>query len=155
MDPLSSLEWKAIGGIIIIAIIAGIGWKIHSDGAEIRKQDKTIVTQAVVIKGQDATIKTDGVVAESKEKTNTAVVADTASVVKKQKKVADKVEAKVQDIQDRFDQLPATPVNLEAEQQELSSVRIDSLWESYCIGVPDATECKAPQPPAVPTPQGA
>ena len=147
------MGYLKLGGLLgIVLFVAGLFWYFH--GVE-EKKDGLIrdnAVQGTVIKGQEKTIETDTVVADTKEVTGSVVAAETTQKVSDQKKIVKKAEQREVVIKDHFEQLPATPENVQEQQQQLSSTRIDSLWESYCLGVPDATECKAPQPVI---PQGA
>lgn len=146
------MSYLKIGGLIgIVALVLGLIW--HFNRVE-EKKDNLLVEntkQGQVINAQDNSIKTGEIVTEVKEKTGLAIAVETGQKVEQQKKVTQKAEHREAEIVQHFDQLPVTTENAVEKQQQLSSSRIDQLWEAYCLGVPDAEECKVPQP----TPQGA
>ncbi len=156
---IAALKLKAIIALIVIVIIGGVVWKMNHDGDVKDALKKEVVTKDVVIDAQDGTIKTGEKVKEVKEDSGVKLDTEVKAVVKKQVKIDTKAEITIQDIQDRYNALPLTPDNVVAKSQELSTARIDSLWEAYCIGAPDATECQVPVVPvadvAVDNPQGA
>ncbi len=144
MEFLTGLSLKTWLIIAVVLVGAGFYGKYEYDMHQLAKAQGTIKTQGITIANQADTIKTDGVVAGVKEEVHVAVAAETKTVVAKHKAIAEKAEVVDRQIEQRFDVMPKTATNVIAEQAELSSARIDSVWESYCTASPNSAECQAP-----------
>lgn len=147
---LKALDPKVWLAIIVGLIVMGICSKLAYDSYEIGKLKKENVVQGVTIAVQKDTIKTDGKVADIKNDVQTAVAADVKKVEVVHKTIQTKVDVKEREIERMFDALPETPTNMVEEQQQLSTARIDGMWEAYCAAKPDALDCQVKPPQGEP-----
>lgn len=105
----------------------------------------TIATQHVEIKAKDAVIRIDQAIKRVDEDTQLAVDQADKATVKQHTAIQQQVTEKEHVIRRSREAAPATPDTLLAEQQELSEVRIDGLWQAYCAAAPTAPDCHSPQ----------
>ena len=141
---LSVTQWMLIvAGIVVVIAIGVVKFKNHELAAV--KSDNVVKT--VQIAAQADTIKTEGKVAVLQEKTQVATQTAVKAQTKQHTEIAVKMETTVQTVVQHFEQQPVTVDNAELEKDQLSVIRIDSLWEAYCTSAPTATNC-----PAIPTP---
>jgi hypothetical protein len=56
--------------------------------------------------------------------------------------VYDRQQDQIASIELKYQDIPVTPESQAAKSREISEVRIDSMWASYCIAQPQAVECQ-------------
>jgi hypothetical protein len=135
---------KIIIGGILLAVMGAAYWSWDSRGKEIKVLEKNAAVASVAIEAASATINTMEGSGEIKQEINTAVAVDAKKIEKKLEKVAKNTKEKVQSIEKSFEQLPPTPENTTARDNQTSAAMIDGLWDTYCAGMPGATSCQTP-----------
>lgn len=132
---------KFIFAILLLLFVGLFVWHSYSTDKQVTKLSVTNAQQATVITTQAKAIDTQEKVATVNEQTNVAVAVETKKLVKKQDVVVNRLEQKTTEINQSFATKPSTAANEVSKQEQLSTARIDSLWESYCIGDDTAPEC--------------
>lgn len=140
---LSFRAWAAIV-IVLVAVLAVGGFMWHYNGLQEKVVDNavTIATQGVTIESQKSAIETDSKIDKINEETQVKVEKEVKRQTRQHEAIQTRVEEQTRDIETRFEQLPVTVENVRQEQQQLSTARIDGLWDAYCAAAPDAAECK-------------
>jgi hypothetical protein len=141
---LKSLGWRSWLAIACALIIFVLYMQNNRMKAAVTKANGTIATQAVEVKTQAAVIKIDKVIKKIDEETQLKVDKAVKAAVKKHEAVAVKVADRERDIHIKFIERPVSVETVGAEQLELAEVRIDSLWEAYCLTQPDNPDCTLP-----------
>jgi hypothetical protein len=139
---ISLKGWLLIGLVAIGFILAG---RYEYLQHQVTKDQTVITAQQVTIKSQQQAIKTDQVVAKIEEHTQVAVQQAVQKTVEHHTAIQHKVADREQQIEQTYTELPPTPENVVAEADQLSTARIDGLWQAYCATQPDAPDCQ-PQP---------
>lgn len=136
-----SMTGKVVIGLIIVSVLGFLAWDFTHLQDKNEAAQKTIGKQEVIIGVQKQNAEDT---AKSNENTNTHVasaVANQQSADQKQQQIQTHVDTKVQQIKQKFDQLPKTPENTASESDAISNVRIKGYWESYCAAASDPA-CK-------------
>jgi len=133
---------KSVFVLLLVAFVGMFMWHSYSNDKKITNLTVTNAQQAHTIITQNKAIDTQEKVAAINEDTQVAVTTETAKVVKKQETVTKRLEEKTVAIDQTFATKPTTVANEVSKQEQISAARIDSLWESYCIGNDSAPECQ-------------
>jgi hypothetical protein len=141
---LKSLGWRSWLAIACALIIFVLYMQNNRMKTAVTKANGTIATQAVEVKTQAAVIKIDKVIKKIDEETQLKVDKAVKAAVKKHEAVAVKVADRERDIHIKFIERPVSVETIGVEQLELAEVRIDSLWEAYCLVQPENPECTLP-----------
>jgi hypothetical protein len=141
---LKDTQAKVIGFVIVLVILLGCLVSWYTSDSKLVKAEKNVAVQSGVIKSQKEEIRVVGVVTKVNEEVVTKRETAKAVMEKKHVVIQEKLDKITREIEQKFDALPVTEDNIIAKQDEVSSARIDSLWETYCSGVQDETVCPAP-----------
>lgn len=142
---LSFQQWLIIAAGVICLLGYGV-YKYQSN--ELKDIKKEVVVKDITIASQKDTIVTGQKVAKIEEATQVATAVAVKEATVKHEGIKQRVDQKDRAISQRFDELPVTLENLNAEQQQLSENRINGLWEAFCAGSPDAKGCEVTPSPA-------
>lgn len=145
LTGLSIQQWSIIGIAVFALIFYGV---FQHSQTELGKAKTEVAVQKVQIAVQKDTLATNKVVAVIAEATQVATQKAVKAATVKHAKIQETVISKEQNIERHFADLPVTSNNAEKEQQQLSTVRIDGLWEAYCMAAPEAATCLTPPPGA-------
>jgi hypothetical protein len=145
MAFLKALSPSAWLFVVLAALAIGAVWKFNSDSKEITGLQKDVVVKEVQVQRQDDTIQVAVALEKVKEDVGTAVAADIKVTTKKESQIIARQDKRERAIEQVYNVLPPTVDNTIAKAEELSQSRITSAWDVYCVGNPDATECK-PEP---------
>lgn len=132
MFALLSLKTKLIIGGIIILLISGGVFYLRNLQTVNKKQQETIVEQKVAIKQNEKAIDVTTKIQQITQEVNTTVVKDQKQIAETKQRIDAKVDAKIAVIQTAFQSKPVLPDTATQKAQEISTVYIDALWESFC-----------------------
>lgn len=141
-----------IGLVVVLAILGYFIYSYHSGQEEVKKDAAQIAVQDGQIKDQADTIETQK---KAGEITN-EVVAQRSSDGKQTDQDFDAITRRTQAEIDAIHNQPKVPllpgdplrptvtppVGVTSEQAQVSMVRINGLWDSFCLASPAAAECK-------------
>src|ERR1035437_9375347 len=129
----ADLEEKVIIVLLILAVIGGCVGSYMYRGYEIEKLQKANAVQAVANKELDKTVKIDTGVATDVSQVTIKLDTDKAAVVAKHTEITSKTNKKIQDLDNAFnkDPAPKTQAVIDAEQTQVSTVLINSIWDQY------------------------
>lgn len=161
---------KVIAVLVILAIIAGVGWDLKISHEKIGKLETTIVEKDGQIKDLQGELKLAKTSQKLDDKARASVDAKTQVAHDDTKVIADTLDHKVAENKKKFPKARApedvkgnyppigdsvTPEqmrklwdeDIEQRQQALqlelanSRVRMVSTWQAYCKAIPDDTDC--------------
>ena len=149
---------KALGALILIIIVASVGWFIKSQADEIGNLKITVGSQQQTIDkfkkeaklDKESGAVTDKVVAQAAQDhqviyNGSAVIGDKTKA--KEKEIRHKYEAPLAEAKARATATATGPDEIEQlvhqQEQEISANRIDGVWEEYCQDA-DAVGCPIP-----------
>jgi hypothetical protein len=136
---------KVIGKYWLWLVLLGVGFCLAGRYEylkhQVAKDAVTINNQKVTIKSQDHVIETAKTVAKIEEATQVAVQRDVKQTTQKHEAIQHKVAEQTRHIEQQYAGLPPTPANVISEVEEVSTARIDGLWEAYCTAQPNDTQC--------------
>lgn len=126
-------------GAVIAVLLAGLYFLYQSNihkAEDIGKKD-------VIISSQDDTIKKD-------KKSDDVTQQIDAEVTQQNEKVADnantvitKARDKVDVVKQKYQELPKTPENDQAQSKEIAKIAINKMWEQYCSNGNTDPDCTA------------
>lgn len=149
---------KALGTLILLIVIASVGWFIKSQADEIGTLKTTVGTQKSVIDGHAKAVKLDKG-SDAIDNAATHQAAQGVTVIHAQAQATEdksktneaairrKYEKLIAEAKERAAQTPSTAPppevpGLEREKaQAISANRLDGLWEEYCR---DNATCGSP-----------
>lgn len=133
---------KTVLGILLVLFVIMFVWHGISNEKKVTDLKVTTAQQSGVIKQQEVTIDKQQKTAAITEQVNTDTQVEVKKVEKRHEVIADKLEQKTKAIEQAFANKPSNVDNTIQKQEELSTARIDSLWEGYCAGSTDNQQCK-------------
>ncbi len=137
------IGYAVTGGILLaLGLLAWYFWNDYqSKIEELNKANVKISDQASQISSLNLTVGK----LEKSNKIDDKIVTQTQQQVTEVKKTTENITQvhvqRVKEIEKKYDALPKTEPNLEAKAQEISQERVKSLWETFCIGVPEDKKC--------------
>jgi gas vesicle protein len=151
---LSGTPLGIIGNIInalpIVLMVGIVLWGGHHLINYLTKDLKNKVTQqGIVIKDLGDTNKDlkENVIKIDKSKDLTIEIIE--NKIDQQKKISKKVsniesvlDKKIKEIDKVYEDSPKAVLDIENHADQLSSAEIDSIWQTYCLVVPDNPQCK-------------
>lgn len=145
MPTLSIKAWIGVALVTIGLIVFGI---LKYQDSKIDTLNQAVGGPAVVIEAAANTADLKDKAGKVDEQHVTNLVVKDAEVKQATTKRILDTHAKVEQISDTFDALPATPENKVEEERQTSEARITTLWDAYCAAKPAATGCPTATPPA-------
>lgn len=149
MDFISGLGAKGWALLALVLVVAAVFGRYEYNMRQLRQADETIVKQTITIVDQADTIKTGEVVAEVKDEVRSQVNEAVTKVNETHKAVVAKLEQREQVINDKQYGASTEAVLGIDKATELSTARIDAMWEFYCADKPAAEGCVV-NPPGAP-----
>lgn len=150
-----TLKFKLVLLGVALALLGLLwyGWKAKD--IKIDTLQKTVAVEQVANNQLNNTVTKQVGTAAINEEITTETIKKTSESKQKQEAIRQKMQDRIKQIEQQ-PQKPASgnvvaashstsvvPTDA-ARDQQISEVIIDGLWESYCEGVPAATECKQP-----------
>lgn len=130
--------------LIIAVVLTGLGFvaKYNYRAEQVTELKAETKTQAVTIAAQKDAMVLDAKLDKVNEKAQVAVQQAVKQTTVKHETIQARAEQTTRAIEARYDAEPVTVTTVDQEQAELSTVRIDSLWQAYCTASPNATDCQ-------------
>lgn len=137
---------KAIAALLLVVAIASVAWFIKGQAEEIGALTTTVGAQQETIRGYEKSTKLDKDSDAVTDKVTAKAAEDKTAVQAATQATQDKSKAQEAAIRHKYEKLIADakaqstttpePENIAAleyqEAQEISSNRLDSVWEEYC-----------------------
>lgn len=138
---LSLQSWLLLIGItgMLVFLVTTNRTKV-----ELVKAKSEMALQAIQIADQSDAIVTTKKIAVINSVTQVAIQMAVKEASGKHAGLQQKVEQQSAAVVHSFTDLPVTIECTNQEQQQLSTIRINGLWEAYCAAVPDIPSCQSP-----------
>lgn len=162
MVDIASIKVKLIIGLVVVGIIGGLGFALNYQMDKVDKLQIKVNTLTEANKTLTDTIETNKKLDKISDDIQLKLDKDVSEAAIKQDNIQDNVDKDVKDIEKKYTELKKevykpkikkddsktvvepepTVSELEiAETNEISQVRINALWDSYCQSEPTNSQC--------------
>lgn len=124
---------------VLLVVATGFAW---ARGREIKTLNDSLTTVTV----ERDKLQAEKTLREKSAKLNESIGVSVALGIRDKTNafanVYDRQQEQIASIELKYQDIPVTPESQAAKSREISEVRIDSMWASYCIAQPQAAECQ-------------